>query len=130
MKHVGKSKIGRLSAKGITYPQLRLPQQCSDTIGKIADVFVTEYKGKQAFLVVPELSMPKGDTVLKPSEEVLKSQAETSIESRLSAIESQIEELKQLIFKNNSISQPNQQKKSKEKAEVGIRTRVVASTGP
>jgi hypothetical protein len=77
MKHVGKSKIGRLSAKGITYPQLRLPQQCSYIMGRIVDVFATEYKGKQAFLVVPELSMPKGDMVLKPSEEVLKPVEET-----------------------------------------------------
>jgi len=108
MKHVGKSKIGRLSAKGITYPQLRLPQQCSDTIGKIADVFVTEYKGKQAFLV-PELSMPKGDTVLKPSEEVLKPVEETVAESRLSALESEISELKSLFFERKL--QPSQKRK-------------------
>jgi len=72
MQHIGKSKIGKLSAKGIDYPQLRLPLQYANTVGEIADVFETEHEGKQAFLIVTEQSVPKEDTVLKPTEEVLK----------------------------------------------------------
>ena len=72
MQHIGKSKIGKLSAKGNDYPQLRLPLQYANTVGEVADVFETEHEGKQAFLIATEHSVPKEDTVLKPSEEVLK----------------------------------------------------------
>ena len=65
MRYVGKSKIGKLSAKGNDYPQLRLPQQYSDTIGEIASIFETEHEGKQAFLVVTERSVLSDNTVLK-----------------------------------------------------------------
>jgi len=102
MEFVGKSKIGRLSAKGITYPQLRLPHQYSSTIGNVAGVFETEHEGKQAFLVVTERALLKEDTVLKPSEEVLKPVEKTAAESRLSALESEISDLKSALFSNES----------------------------
>jgi hypothetical protein len=71
MQHIGKSKIGILSArKGVRYPQLRLPQQCSDVIGDMADIFETECGGKRAFLIVTDQAVSKGDSVLKQSEEV------------------------------------------------------------
>jgi hypothetical protein len=39
IQHIGKSKIGALSArKGAKYPQLRLPQQSADVIGYTGDV--------------------------------------------------------------------------------------------
>jgi hypothetical protein len=41
MKFIGKSKIGKLSAKGIEYPQLRLPKSSSQAIGDIANIFET-----------------------------------------------------------------------------------------
>jgi hypothetical protein len=72
MQYIGKSKIGKLSAKGNDYPQLRLPLQYANIVGEVADVFETEHEGKQAFLIVTEHSVPKEDMVLKPSEEVLK----------------------------------------------------------
>ena len=73
MQHIGKSKIGSLSArKGIRYPQLRLPQQCSRVTGDTADIFEIESEGKRAFLIVTDQAMPKGDSFLKQSEEVLK----------------------------------------------------------
>ena len=104
MEFVGKSKIGRLSAKGITYPQLRLPHQYSSTIGNVAGVFETEHEGKQAFLIVTERAVLKEDTVLKPSEEVLKPVEKTAAESRLSALESEISDLKSALFLNESFS--------------------------
>ncbi|MGZ4865189.1 MAG: hypothetical protein ACXV5H_11430 [Halobacteriota archaeon] len=64
MQHIGTSKIGKLSAKGIIYPQLRLPSEYSDVIGKIADIIETEHGGKRAFLVVPNNS-----TVLTQAQE-------------------------------------------------------------
>jgi hypothetical protein len=42
---MGRSKIGKLSAKGISYPQLRLPQQYSEVIGERASVFETQHEG-------------------------------------------------------------------------------------
>ncbi len=58
MRFVGKSKIGRLSAKkGKIYPQIRLPPHLADTIGEIADVFETERNGKRAFLLVTAKSV-------------------------------------------------------------------------
>ena len=73
MQHIGKSKIGSLIArKAIRYPQLRLPQQCADVIGRTADILETESEGKRAFLIVTDQVMSKGDSVLKQNEDVLK----------------------------------------------------------
>ena len=127
MQLVSKAKIGRLSAKGIDYPQLRLPSKYSQIVGTTADIFATEHEGKQAFLVVPEHSMSKGDTVLKQSEEVLKHVEKTDANAYLSALESEIGLLKSLLLLNESDS-PHENRK--QKAEGEIRTRVVASTGP
>ena len=66
MQHIGKSKIGKLSAKGIDYLQLRLPKLYFDAVGKTACIYETEHEGRQAFLIVTEQSVPKEDTVLKP----------------------------------------------------------------
>jgi hypothetical protein len=85
MQRIGKSKIGKLSAKGNDYPQLRLPLQYANTVGDVADVFETEHEGKQAFLIVTEHSVPKEDKVLKPSEEVLKTMCRFSTGFRGSA---------------------------------------------
>ena len=63
MEFIGKSKIGKLSAKGIAYPQLRLPRECSDLIGQVVDVNEIEHDGKRAFLIVTEQAMLKYSTV-------------------------------------------------------------------
>jgi hypothetical protein len=97
MQLIGKSKIGKLSAKGIDYPQLRLPKRYFDAVGKTACIYETEHEGRQAFLIVTEHSVPKEDTVLKPSEEVLKQRPLESHDKRLTALESQIAELKSLL---------------------------------
>jgi len=100
MQLVSKAKIGRLSAKGIDYPQLRLPREYYSIVGETADIFATEHKGKQAFLVVTEHSMSKEDTVLKPNEEVLKPINDSDTEARLSALESEIDKLRSMFFLN------------------------------
>ena len=71
MQHIGKSKIGSLSArKGVSYPQLRLPRKCIDAIGKTVDIFETESDGKCAFLIVTDQAMSKGGSVLKQCDDV------------------------------------------------------------
>ena len=106
MQLIGKSKIGRLRAKNIDYPQLRLPPFYSRTIGDVVSVFETEYEEKQASLIVTEHSVPKEDTGLKPSEEVLKQRPHESFDQRLSALESQIAELKSLLLTNKNQKAP------------------------
>jgi hypothetical protein len=61
---VGTLKIGKLSAKGIKYLQLRLPKSCSRIIGNIAHIFDTEHNGKIAFLIVIEQIMSNSDMIL------------------------------------------------------------------
>lgn len=40
MKFIGKTKIGRFASKpDIIYPQLRLPSQCAELIGKKASLY-------------------------------------------------------------------------------------------
>jgi hypothetical protein len=102
MRYAGKSKIGKLSTKGINYPQLRLPSGYCDTIGQVADVIETEYEGRRAFLIVTEQTAPNSDTVLKPSAKVLKPAIEPSAEFRLSALESQIADLKSILLNDNA----------------------------
>ena len=73
MRFIGKSKIGRLSAKkGKIYPQIRLPPHLADTIGEIADVFETERDGKRALLLITKQSVLDNDSVLQPDSEVVK----------------------------------------------------------
>ena len=128
MRFVGKSKIGRLSAKkGKIYPQIRLPPHLADTIGEIADVFETERNGKRAFLLVTAKSVLDNDKVLQPDDKVVKPDAKIDNDRRFAALESQISELKSLLLLNESDSPLE---KRKQKAEGEIRTRVVASTGP
>ena len=103
MHYIGSSKIGALSAKrGMKYPQLRLPLEHSDAIGDIASIFETEHDGKRAFLVVTEREVLNVNTVLKQNDQVLKQQSYRGLDQRLSAIESQIAELKSLIFQGGS----------------------------
>ena len=101
MRFVGKSKIGRLSAKkGKIYPQIRLPPHLADTIGEIADVFETERDGKRAFLLVTNHHVLDNNMVLHPSQKVVKPDAETDYDRRLQALESQINELKSFLLLN------------------------------
>ncbi len=81
-----------------------MPQQYANIIGEIADVFEIEHQGRQAFPIVTERAMLKEDTVLKPSEEVLKPVEKTAAESCLSALESEISDLKSALFLNESFS--------------------------
>ena len=100
----GKSKIERLSAKkGKIYAQIRLSPQLADTIGEIADVFETERDGKRAFLLVINQNVLNNDMVLQPSEIIVKPDGGTNNNLRFEALESQTNELKLLLFSNESL---------------------------
>jgi hypothetical protein len=101
MRFVGKSKIGRLSAKkDKVYAQVRLPPQLADTIGEIVDVFETERNGKRAFFLVTKHSLLENHTVLQPGEKVVKPHDDADNDRRFKALESQISELKSSLFLN------------------------------
>jgi len=103
MQYIGTSKIGRLSAKkDKIYAQIRLHPQLTDTIGEIADIFETKHNGKRAFLLVTNQSVLDDNMVLQFDEKVVKLYHENDVESRLTALESNIEDIKQLLFENNS----------------------------
>ncbi len=128
MRFIGKSKIGKLSArKDKVYAQIRLPSQLADMIGERADIFETEHNGKRAFLLVTDQGVLENNTVLQPGTKVVKHGDENTYFQRLQALELEISELKSVLILNE-VSSIHSIKK--QKAEGEIRTRVVASTGP
>ena len=92
-------------------------------------IFKTEHEGQQALYILFDNGKESAPNIIQSVYNFIQPKTETNIESRLSTPESNIEETKELLFQNLSILTPNHQKKSIEKAEGGIRTRVVASTG-
>jgi hypothetical protein len=104
MWYLGKTKIGRFASKpNVIYPQMRLPRDCHGVIGETACVYEVAHLGKRAFLFVLEGEemtdvIVTGSQVLQPDPKVVKLSAEVSVEDRLSELESQITELKSLIF--------------------------------
>ena len=112
MEYLGKTKIGRFSAKpNVIYPQLRLPQDCQNVIGETAYAYATEHEGKKAFIFVlqdreerEDKSASSANRVLQLNDKVLQLSAESSIEARLSEVESQISELKSLLLLNEGDS--------------------------
>jgi hypothetical protein len=99
------------------YPIIRLPREFHDLAGSKAEICQTTHQGKLAFLVTVDKKVDNS-CLLKP---------QLDVKARLSAIESQITELKSLILQNENHYLPENRK---QKAEGEIRTRVVASTGP
>jgi hypothetical protein len=123
MRFVGKSKIGRLSAKkGKIYAQIRLPPHLADTIGEIADVFETERNGKRAFLIVTKQRVLDDDIVLQHSEKVVKPDDEIDNDQRFDALESQINQLESLLLLNDSNSLHEIEKEDKPNGLGRIRT--------
>jgi len=101
MRYIGKSKISTLHSKpDISYPLIRLPQLYKHLIGETAQIFMTDYEGKSGFLIL--LEERENDS------KVVKQSLETNLESRLSALESNINDIKNLLFQNLNILTPNQ----------------------
>ena len=87
MEYLGKTKIGRFSAKpNVIYPQLRLPQDCQNVIGETAYAYAAEHEGKKAFIFVlqdreerEDKSASSANRVLQLNDKVLQLSAESSI---------------------------------------------------
>jgi hypothetical protein len=133
MRFLGKSKIGKQHSKPtITYPIIRLPLQCSDSIGTSVQIYKSEHAGQTVFVIIPddEKSGSLKQEVAQPNAKVVQPTSENNIEFHLSTLESSISDIKELLFQNLNNLTSNHQTTSKSRAEGGIRTRVVASTGP
>ena len=123
MRFIGKSKIGRLSAKkGKIYPQIRLPTHLADTIGEIVNVFETECNGKRAFLLVTSQHMLDNNMVLQPSERVVKPYIDMDNDQRFKTLESHINELRSLLLSNESASFHKNEKEDEPNGLGRIRT--------
>jgi len=114
MQYLGKTKIGKFSSKpNLIYPQLRLPQDRKEVIGETAHVYATEHDGNKAFLfVLKERQAREGESerstsqVLQQDETVLQPVEEPAVESRLSAIELQIAEIRSLLLTSENQKAP------------------------
>ena len=103
MRYIGKSKISTLHSKpDVSYPLIRLPQHYKHVIGETAQIFLTDYEGKKGFLILLEETEKRG--------KVVKQSLETSLESRLTALESKIQELKDYILQNNELIEVEKEK--------------------
>jgi len=104
LRHIADSKIGTISSKpNVKYPMVRLPQEYLGIIGLKAQIYKTDYDGRLAFLVVPYEEKAAQLTAI-PKSKVSKLGLETDIETRLSAVESEISELKSLLLLNEIVS--------------------------
>jgi hypothetical protein len=106
MQFIGKSKIGKQYSKlTVIYPIIRLPLQCSEAIGTSVQIYKSEHAGQSIFVIIPdnEEDMYFKLEVAQPNAKVVQPETENDIESRLKALESNIVDIKQLIFQNNSI---------------------------
>jgi len=52
LTHVADVKVGKVKGKSRTYPQLRLPSQYIELVGKKASIYETsEYQGETTFII-------------------------------------------------------------------------------
>jgi len=118
MQPICTNKIGTHSSNSFhKYPVIRLPREFKDLIGKIATIHQTECGGELAFVITIGESV--GTICANPEQ--------GEIAKRVAALESEIRNLKSLIFQFESEFDADREN---HKAEGEIRTRVVASTGP
>ncbi len=106
MQHIGDSKIGSIKSKpNVKYPMIRLPQEYVQIIGQRARVYKTDHDGQPAFLVVP-YTQESAKLMAESQSKVSKLGLETEAESRFSALESQIAELKSLLLTTQNQKAP------------------------
>ena len=114
MHYIGKSKIGKQYSKPtITYPIIRIPLHCSEAIGSYVQIYKSEHAGQTVFVIIPDNKKGKSvrREVAQPTLKVAQLETETSIESRLSTLESKIDKLTELNFQNNELIESKSSKK-------------------
>ncbi len=113
MRYIGKSKISNIHPKpNVSYPLLRLPQAFNEFIGETTHIFETDHDGKQAFLIVLDKNNDQAEQVssqvmqpiMQPEANVTHKRSEDNVENRLSKLESEIREIKELILRNADTS--------------------------
>ena len=88
---IGKSKVSKMRPKpNITYPFIRLPQDCGNVIGQTVTIYETEHEGKRAFLLMMSDNATLSSRVIQPN-------ATKNIESRVCALEMSIREISDKI---------------------------------
>ena len=122
MQHIADSKIGTIQSNpNVKYPMVRLPRECSELIGQRAQIYKTEHEGRPALLVVP-YSKDTEQLITKPKSKISKLSLETHIETRFSALESLISELKSLLLLNEGVSLHYSEKEAHLNGPDAIRT--------
>ncbi|MGZ4864854.1 MAG: hypothetical protein ACXV5H_12385 [Halobacteriota archaeon] len=103
MQFVAKTKIEQKRSKPtITYPLIRLPREFAKVIGSSASIYQTRYEDSPAFVVVlddKEAGLLK-EEVGQLSLEVGQPDDTKSLKARLYALETEISEIKSLLFLN------------------------------
>ena len=100
MHYIGRSKVGKVDPNPcLSYPLIRLPQQYSDFIGKTAHIFKTEHQGQQALFILFENEEKTASNFIQSVYNFIQSEAENEVESRLTALESSINDIKIFFFK-------------------------------
>ena len=103
MRYIGRSKIGKLHPKRSTnYPMIRLPKQCLDVVGKTAHIYAIYEGNRKGFLVTLEKEATDLQSGAQLVPKVAQPHTQNDVENHLSALESQIAELKLLILKSAS----------------------------
>ena len=90
MKEIFTRKISVQSSNPkYSYPLIRLPRELKELAGNSVHIYQTDYDDKLTFLVVVDKSVDKVSKKSKP----------LNVESRLSNLESSIDEIKSFFFK-------------------------------
>ncbi len=87
MKLIGKSKVSKMNPKpNITYPFIRLPQDCGDVIGQTVGIYETEHEGRRAFMLV------MSDNTTLPTK-VIQHTTNVHVEKRINELEFKIDKV-------------------------------------
>ena len=132
MHYVGKSKVGEVNPNPYSsYPLIRLSQQYSDFIGKTAHIFKAEHQGQQVLYILFDNGEETAPNFMQSVYNFIQPKTEINLGSRLSAIEFNIEDIKKLIFQNNSLFNPQSTKNRENKApESGFEPESEPRQGP
>ena len=100
MKAIGRSKVSKMSPKPtITYPFIRLPQDCGDVIGQTVGIYETEHEGRRAFMLIMD------DNTTLPSK-VIQCKTDSSLEKRINSLEINIENVIRYIDEKEGQNSP------------------------